>query len=337
MSTPDPPIGSGPVKLLTIGGTRFSGRAFTGMALDHGHEVTVFHRGTGDDPWPDAEHIHADRADGFDALAGRSFDAAVDFCGYVPRELRASTVAFGDAGRYVFVSSLSAHRDDVRPGATEDDDVHEPPFPDSEKITDESYGPLKVASERVVVDAFGDRATIVRPGLIVGPYDPTDRFTYWVRRVAAGGRVLAPGPRDYEVQWIDARDLAAFVLLLVERSTRGTYSVVGPPLPIERLLTACRDVSGSGADLVWVSRSFLEEHGVEPWEELPLWIPQYPGFNLFDARKAVAAGLTTRRVEETVSDTLRWDRERGEQPQPMEAGLAPEREAELLADWPAEP
>jgi 2'-hydroxyisoflavone reductase len=325
------------VKLLTIGGTRFSGRAFTGMALEHGHEVTVFHRGTGEDPWPDAEHIHADRAAGFDALAGRPFDAVVDLCGYVPRELRASTAVFRDAGRYVFVSSLSAHRDDVRPGATEDDDVHQPPFTDTEEITDESYGPLKVASERVVLDAFGDRATIVRPGLIVGPHDPTDRFTYWVRRVAGGGDVLAPGPKDYEVQWIDARDLAAFVLLLVERSTGGTYSVVGPPVPIERLLTACRDVSGSGAELVWVSRPFLEEHGVEPWEELPLWIPQYPGFNLFDAGKAGAAGLTTRSVEETVADTLRWDRERGEQPRPMKAGLAPQREAELLSDWPAEP
>jgi 2'-hydroxyisoflavone reductase len=321
------------VKVLTIGGTRFSGRAFTGMALDQGHEVTVFHRGTGDDPWPDAEHVHGDRADGFDSLPGRSFDAVIDFCGYVPRELRASTTAFRDAGRYVFVSSLSAHRDDVRPGATEDDDVHQPPFPDTEEITDETYGPLKVASERVVVDGFGDRATIVRPGLIVGPHDPTDRFTYWVRRIAAGGRVLAPGPRDYDVQWIDARDLAAFVLLLVEGSTGGTYSVVGPPVPIERLLTACRQASGSDAELIWVSRSFLEEHGVEPWEDLPLWIPQYPGFNLFDAGKAFAAGLTTRPVDATVADTLAWDSTR--ERRSMAAGLAPERERELLTAWHA--
>ncbi len=321
------------MKLLAIGGTRFSGRAFTGLALEHGHEVTLFHRGTGEDPWPDAEHVHADRADGFDALGGGSFDAVVDFCGYVPRELRASTAALRDAGRYVFVSSLSAHRDDVRPGATEDDDVHQQPFPDTEEITDETYGPLKVASERAVVDAFGDRATIVRPGLIVGPHDPTDRFTYWVRRVAAGGQVLAPGPKDYDVQWIDARDLAAFVLLLVEGSTGGTYSVVGPPVPIERLLTACRDVSGSDAELVWVSRSFLEEQGVEPWMELPLWIPQYAGFNLFDAGKAVAGGLTTRPVDATVADTLVWDG--GREQTSMAAGLAPERERELLAAWRA--
>ena len=150
------------MRILTIGGTRFSGRALTGLALEHEHEVTVFHRGRdGDDPWPEAEHVHGDRAGGFDALAGRSFDAIVDLCGYVPRELRASTAAFADAGRYVFISSLSAHRDDVRPGATEDDDIHEPPFPDTEEITDETYGPLKVASERVVTEAFGDRATVV--------------------------------------------------------------------------------------------------------------------------------------------------------------------------------
>jgi 2'-hydroxyisoflavone reductase len=322
------------VKLLAIGGTRFSGRALTGLALEHGHEVTVFHRGTSDDPWPEAEHVHGDRADGFDALAGRRFDAVVDFCGYVPRELGASTAAFADAGRYVFISSLSAHRDDVRSGATEDDDIHEPPFPRTEEITDETYGPLKVACERVVTDAFGDRATVVRPGLIAGPHDPTDRFTYWVRRVAAGGEVLAPGPPHYEVQWIDARDLATFGLLLVERGTGGTFSVVAPPVPIERLLAACRDVSGSNAELTWVTRSFLDERKVQPWEELPLWIPEYPGFNSFDASRAVAAGLETRSAEATVADTLAWDRER-EQGWPMKAGLHPDREAELLAAWRA--
>jgi len=320
-----------------IGGTRFSGRAFTGMALDRGHSVTVFHRGRGgDDPWPGAEHVHRDRADGFDGLAGRSFDVVVDMCGYVPRELRASCASFAGADLYVFVSSLSAHRDDVRPGATEDDDVFEPPFPDTEEITDETYGPLKVACEQEVRAAFGDRAMTVRPGLIAGPFDPTDRFTYWVRRVAAGGEVLAPGPPDYPVQWIDARDLAAFVLLLAERRQGGTYSVVAPPVSMEALLEACRDVRGSGAILEWVSRAFLEEQGVKPWEELPLWIPEFPGANRFDASRAVAAGLGTRSVAETVSDTLRWDRER-KQRWPMGAGLAPDREAELLAAWHAAP
>ena len=219
------------MKLLLIGGTRFSGRALTGLALERGHDVTVFHRGTGDeDPWPDAEHVHGDRADGFEALAGRGFDAVADMCGYVPRELKASCSAFVDAGLYAFVSSLSVHRDEARPDATEDDDVYGPPFPDTEEIREDTYGPLKVASEVAVRAAFGERALVVRPGLIVGPHDPTDRFTYWVRRVAVGGEVLTPAPPDYPVQWIDARDLAAFLLSLCERAIGGTYSVVGPPV-----------------------------------------------------------------------------------------------------------
>ena len=321
------------MKLLLIGGTRFSGRALTGLALERGHDVTVFHRGTGDDdPWPDAEHVHADRAHGFGALAGRPFDAVVDMCGYVPRELRDPCSAFADAGLYAFVSSLSVHRDDVRPGATEDDDVYGPPFPDTEEIRDDTYGPLKVASEWVVRDPFGDRALVVRPGLIVGPYDPTDRFTYWVRRVAAGGKVLAPAPHDYPVQWIDARDLAAFLLSLCERGLGGTYSIVAPRVPIESFLTACRDASGSDAVLTWVPKAFLDEHGVEPWSDLPLWIPDYPGLNRFNATRAAAAGFETRSLESTISDTLTWDRGR-EQTWPMGAGLTSDREAQLLAAW----
>jgi len=323
------------VKLLLIGGTRFSGRALTGLALERGHDVTVFHRGTGDeDPWPDAEHVHADRADGFASLTGRGFDAVVDMCGYVPRELQTSCAAFHDAGLYAFVSSLSAHRDDVRADATEDDDIHQPPFPDTEEIREETYGPLKVASERQVRSAFRDRALIVRPGIIVGPHDPTDRFTYWVRRVAAGGEVLTPAPPDYPVQWIDARDLAAFLLSLCERGVGGTYSVVRPPIPIEELMTACRDASGSDAEFTWVAKSFLDKHAVEPWSDLPLWIPEFPGLNRFNATRAVAAGLETRSVASTVVDTLVWDRERPQEG-PMEAGLATEREREILTAWHA--
>jgi len=323
------------VKLLLIGGTRFSGRALTGLALERGHDVTVFHRGTGDDdPWLDAEHVHADRADGFGALAGRSFDAVADMCGYVPRELHASCSAFTDAGLYAFVSSLSVHRDDVRPDATEDDDVYEPPFPDTEEIREDTYGPLKVASELEVRDAFTDRVLVVRPGLIVGPHDPTDRFTYWVRRVAAGGEVLTPAPPDYPVQWIDARDLAAFLLSLGERGMGGTYSVIRPPIRLEELINACRAASGSDAAFTWVPKSFLDGHGVEPWSDLPLWIPELPGLNRFNATRAVAAGLQTRSVESTVADTLAWDRQRPQE-WPMGAGLTPDREAELLAAWHA--
>jgi nucleoside-diphosphate-sugar epimerase len=323
------------MKLLVIGGTRFSGRALAGLALERGHEVTLFHRGSGsDDPWPDAEHIHGDRHGEIGLIEGRRFDAVVDTCGYVPREIRESGALVPGVEVYAFVSSLSAHIDDVRPHATEDDDVHQPPFPETEEVTEESYGPLKVACEQEARRLFGDRALVVRPGLIAGPHDPTDRFTYWVRRLATGGEVLAPAPPSYPVQWIDARDLAAFILMLCEESKSGTFSAVTPPgaHTVGDLLETCRTASGSDANLTWVDREFLDEQGVEGWSDLPLWIPELPGFNQSDPARAIAAGLTTRSSGETVADTLAWDRERA-QTWPMLAGLAPERERELLESW----
>jgi 2'-hydroxyisoflavone reductase len=323
------------VKLVVIGGARFSGRALVGRALERGHEVTVFHRGSGpDDPWPEAEHIHGDRRSEITRIAGGGFDAVVDTCGYVPREVRESGGLVPDVDVHAFVSSMSAHIDAVRPYATEDDDVHQPPFPETEEVTEETYGPLKVACEQEIRRLFDDRALVVRPGLIVGPHDPTDRFTYWVRRVAMGGEVLAPGPPAYPVQWIDARDLAAFILTLCEASKGGTFSAVTSPgtNTMGDLLEACRTVSGSDAELTWVDKRFLDEHGVEAWSDLPLWIPDLPGVNLSDVSRAMAAGLTARSADETVADTLAWDRERA-QTWPMEAGLASERERELLDAW----
>jgi 2'-hydroxyisoflavone reductase len=323
------------MRLLVIGGARFSGRALTGMALDRGHEVTMFHRGRGDDdPWPAAEHVHADRERGFGALAGRSFDAVVDTCGYWPRAVRESGEAFSDAAVYAFVSSLSAHTEDVRVGATEDDDVHRPPFPDTEDITWETYGPLKVACEREVQTRFGEGALVIRPGYIVGPYDPTDRFTYWVSRAARGGTMLAPGPADAPMQWVDARDLAAFVLDLVERRVGGTYNVVSPrdAHTIGELLETSARVAGADLEVAWAPPGFVKEHGLTPSEEsdpFPMWTPDEPGSHTFDTTRAMRAGLVTRSLEETVRDLLAWDAERGA-PWPLEAGLGSEREAELL-------
>lgn len=328
------------MRLLTIGGTRFSGRALTGQALEHGHEVTIFHRGGGeDDPWPTAEHVHGDRAEGFGAIAGRSFDAVVDFCGFFPRQLREAAAAFPDAGRYAFVSSLSAHRDDVRAGATEDDDVHQPPFPEAEEITWQTYGPLKVASERAVRDAFGDRTTLIRPGYIVGPHDPTDRFTYWVRRAARGGEVLAPAPAGQSMQWVDARDLAAFVLRLVEGDVAGTFSVVTPPgrHTLHELLTTAAGAAGADTAVTSVDDAFVREHGLvgtEDADPFPLITPDEPNVHRFDTSRAQAAGLACRPLADTVRDTLAWDDARGA-PWPMQVGLPSEREAELLAAWHA--
>jgi 2'-hydroxyisoflavone reductase len=322
--------------LLVIGGARFSGRALTGLALDHGHAVTVFHRGSGpEDPWPAATHLHRDRHDGFAGLAGRSFDAVVDTCGFVPRELRESGEAFAQAGTYAFISSLSAHVDQVRANATEDDDLHQPPFPDTEEITNESYGPLKVACEREVQERFGARALVIRPGFIVGPYDPTDRFTYWVRRAARGGEMLAPGPKDYAMQWVDARDLAAFVLDLCERAVGGTFNVVTPPgrHTMEELLDTARIEAGSDTAYAWIDEAFAQERGLldDETDPLPMWTPREPNFNTFDTSRAEGEGLECRPLSQTVRDTLSWDEERGA-PWPLKAGLTSEREAALLAD-----
>ncbi|MEX0984683.1 MAG: NAD-dependent epimerase/dehydratase family protein [Actinomycetota bacterium] len=323
------------MRLLTIGGGRFSGRALTGQALERGHDLTIFHRGSGpDDPWPEAEHVHGDRAEGFGTLEGRTFDAVVDFCGYVPRELREAAAVFAGAGRYAFISSVSAHREDARAQATEDDDIHAAPFPDTEEITWETYGPLKVASELEVTKAFGDRALVIRPGYIVGPYDPTDRFTYWLRRAARGGRMLAPGPADQPMQWIDARDLAAFVLDLIEAGTGGTFSVIGAPgdHTLGEVIDEAAGATGAEVDVVWADDTFVRAQGLiasEQDDPFPMITPDEPNAHLFSNGRAVAAGLRTRSLAATVRDTLAWDDERGA-PWPLQAGLTTEREAALL-------
>jgi len=326
------------MKICTIGGTNFSGRAFTGLALEAGHEVTVFHRGRGEDPWPDAEHVHGDRDGGLDALAGRSFDLIVDFCAYVPRQIEEATALLVD-GRYVFISSVSAHRMDGRPGATEVDDVYQPPFPETEEITWETYGPLKVACEHALRAARGEAATIVRPHYIVGPHDPTDRFTYWVRRASTGGRMLAPAPADQPLQWIDARDLAAFVLHVGADDIAGTFNIAVPPQrhTLGELIETSAEAAGSSVEVAWCDEPFVAANeliATEQDDPFPLISPEEPNAHLFDTSNAVAHGLRFRTLEETVADTIAWDRERG-LPE-LKAGLAAQREAELLAAWESE-
>jgi nucleoside-diphosphate-sugar epimerase len=319
------------MRICTIGGTRFSGRAFTGLALEQGHEVTIFHRGDKEEVWPEAEHVHGDRDRDLAALNGRSFDAVVDFCAFVPRQV---TEALRVAGaRYVFISSVSAHLEAVRAGATEDDDVYGPPFPDTEEVTWETYGPLKVASEHALREARGDAGTVVRPHFIVGPYDPTDRFTYWVRRAAEGGRMLAPAPPDQPLQWIDARDLAAFVLLVCTMDIPGTFNIATPPRThsLRELLETSAAAGGEPLDVAWCDDAFIRAHGLTVTEEddpFPLVVPDEPNGHLFDTSRAVAAGLTFRPLSDTVRDTLAWDRDRGVET--LGAGLSAAREHELL-------
>ena len=324
------------MRLLILGGTVFLGRHLTEAALARGHEVTHFNRGrSGPDLFATVETLRGDRDGGLESLRGREWDVVIDPSGFVPRIVRMSAeLLAGAAARYVFVSSLSVFADFKTPGMHEGSPVARLEDPEVEEITPESYGGLKALCEEEVLRIFPGRALVIRPGLIVGPHDPSNRFTYWPRRVARGGEVLAPSRPDYPVQLIDARDLAQWMIGLAELRATGTFNATGPrePLAMSAILEACRAASGSDARFTWASDAQLLEAGVTPWMELPLWIPesQGAGFSRFDVSRAVSAGLRFRPIEETARETLAWARTLPEgwgKP----AGLAEEKERTILA------
>jgi 2'-hydroxyisoflavone reductase len=326
------------VKLLILGGTKFLGRAAVEAALARGHEVTLFNRGrTSAELFPEAEKLRGDRDGDLSALEGREWDAVIDPSGFVPRVVRASAELLRDrVGHYVFVSSISVYREPYRPGFDEGAPVFEVE-PKTESV-EEEYAELKAACERVLAEVVPEAHASVRSGLIVGPHDPTGRFTYWPLRVAAGGEVLAPAPPERRVQFVDVRDLGGWLVRMAEERTTGTFNAVRPAEPFGDLLEVCRGVGGSDARFVWADEPFLLEHGVGQWMELPLWLAGADAaFLEADVSRAVAAGLRFRPVEETVAATLAWARETGA---PLvgtdrrgAAGMNPEREAELLAAW----
>jgi 2'-hydroxyisoflavone reductase len=319
------------VKLLLLGGPRFLGRAIADTALDRGHELTFFNRGTTNPHlYPDAEHLVGDRAGDLSVLEGRDWEAVVDTSGYLPRDVHASAEALAGSGFYCFVSSVSVYADFSRPVDEESPVAQLGDRPDDE-ITEETYGPLKALCEDAVRDAFGERTSVVRPGLIVGPHDPTGRFTYWPHRIARGGEVLAPAPPDAPTQLVDVRDLADWILSLCERRVGGVFNATHPGVSWRELLEACSAVTGADATITWVDHGFLVEQEVGQWMELPLWIdgsdPEAAYFDRVDVGRALGAGLTFRPLAETVRGALE-DAETTDA-----AGLAPEREAELLEAW----
>jgi 2'-hydroxyisoflavone reductase len=302
------------MRLLVLGGTKFLGRHAVAHALAQGHEVTTFTRGqTNPELFPEAEHLTGDRDGGLDALRDREWDGVVDTSGYVPRVVRQSAELLRAAvQRYVFVSTISvyAEPEELEDSSTEDIQQH--------------YGALKRACERVVEEVYGDRSARVRAGLIVGPYDPTDRFTYWPRRLAAGGDVLAPGDPLQPLQVIDARDLAAWLVRLALEGPGGTFDATGEQTTLGSVLERLR----GGSQLVWVDGQRVLDAGVQPWMELPLWLPP-DAWELMerDVSAAVAAGLAYRPLEETARDTHEWDRsEPGDRPT-----LTREKEADVLS------
>lgn len=318
-----------PMRILILGGTGFIGPHQVRIAQERGHTLTLFNRGrTNPGLFPDLETLVGDRDGNLTALEGRDWDVVLDNSGYVPRHVRDSAQLLKDhANHYLFVSTLSVFADFSQNNMDETASVGTLDDPTVEEVTGETYGPLKALCEQEVREAFGDdRSTVVRPGLIVGPGDPTDRWTYWPVRVARGGEVLAPGTPDDNVLIVDARDLTGWMLSMLERRQGGVFNAVGPDddLPIGRMLEDIKVAVGSDATFTFADAEFLAEHDVAPWGDMPAWFPpdgDFAGMGTFNRQRAIAEGLTFRSVGETARDTLEWFN-----------GLEAERRAQLYPE-----
>lgn len=340
------------MKLLIIGGSRFLGRHLVTASLAGGHQVTLFNRGqSSSEDRAGVETIRGDRNTDLRKLEGRRWDAVIDTCGLFPRPVAAAAQALSTSiDSYVFISSQSVYADVSAKGVDEDAPLKTLTDEQLQKASElESsgetsatavgalYGGLKVLCERAAEEVMPGRVLNVRPGLIVGPFDYTDRFTYWVVRVAQGGEVLAPGRPDYVVQFIDARDLAEWIVRMIEKKQSGIYNVNGVPgkLTIKDVLEASKTASGSDAQFTWVDEKFLLDEKVAAWTEMPVWLPeeaapQLKGFMFVSPDKAISAGLKLRTLSETVGDTLAWYKTR---PAGLKAGISLEREKALLEKW----
>lgn len=344
------------MKLLIIGGSRFLGRHLVTASLAHDHEVTLFNRGqsSSEDP-AGVETIRGDRNTDLAKLGGRRWDAAIDTCGLFPRPVAAAAQTLSSSiNSYVFISSQSVYANVSTEGVDEDAPLKaltseqlqranelESSGQTSAAALGDLYGGLKALCERAAEEVMPGRVLNLRPGLIVGPYDYTDRFTYWVARVARGGEVLVPGRPDYAVQFIDARDLAEWIVTMIEKKLSGIYNANGLPgkLTMQDLLEASKVASGSNAQFTWVDEKFLLDEKVAAWSEMPLWLPEeaaphLKGFMFVNTDKAVAAGLTYRPISETIRDTLIWYRAEHANDQ-LKAGIDPGRERELLQKFHA--
>lgn len=327
------------MRLLIIGGTQFVGRHIAEAALSRGHQVTVFHRGkTNADAVPAAEHILGDRDRDLENLADGHWDATIDVCAYVPRQVSELAEALGArGGRHVFISTVSVYAEPMPPNGGEDAPLGTLSDPTTEVVDGETYGGLKVLCEEAVAKHYSD-AIVIRPTYVVGPHDYTHRFTYWVNRIAAGGRVVAPSIPDYGIQVIDARDQANWILELLERGDAGTFHTVSPPPPFtfaDMLQTIVDAVGPAGTEIVPVDPAFLMEHDVGN-RDLPLWYPSTKrdyGMSCSPAH-AVAHGFATRTLTDTVRQTLAHE-QATPTPNPDGTGWSREREEAVLAAWDA--
>jgi 2'-hydroxyisoflavone reductase len=330
------------MRLLIVGGSVFLGRALVAEAKVRGHEITLFNRGVSSPASePGVTLIKGDRNNELSALDGRSWDAVVDTCGYFPRQVRSLLAALsGRIGHYTFVSTVSAYADPSRAGLTETDELAQLADAGTETVTPQTYGPLKALCEKAAQQGMPEANLIVRPGIIAGPGDPSDRFSYWVGRIAAGGEVLAAGKPEAPVQLIDVRDLAAWVIGLAEVKQTGIFNAVGPaePLTMRQLFENCAETLIPMARLVWVEDGFLVAQGMTEWMKLPLYIPEaetcFAGMFRINGTKALAQGLKLRPLARTAADAWQWIQSRPGGTA-MKTGLSREQEEKLLGAWNA--
>jgi 2'-hydroxyisoflavone reductase len=327
------------MKLLMLGGTVFLGKHIVEAAQDRGHEITLFNRGEHHpELFPEVEKLRGDRKGDLAALRqeGRQWDAAIDTSGYIPRVVRASTQALADVvGHYTFISSISAYADFTKPDLTEDAPLAKLDDEAVEEVTNESYGALKALCEQAATTTVPGRVFIVRPGLIVGPDDPTDRFTYWPCRAARGGEMLAPGEPDQPTQFIDVRDLAAWIVKMVEGRKTGVYNATGPDyvLSMGKFLGECKAVTKSAVSLAWIGEAFARDLMEERNINFQPWVPaEYAGMRSANCQKAYAEGLTFRPLSETIRATLDW-KSASPTRDTMLSGLSPEQEEALLREF----
>jgi 2'-hydroxyisoflavone reductase len=339
-----------PLRILILGGTGFTGPYQVRYALSRGHKITAFNRGKthpGELP-KEVEQLIGDRNGQLDALKNREWDVVIDNPTSAPAWVRdAAQILKGNVARYVFISTISVYADTSKPGTDESAPLAKYNGPDAMKESRESiiaskyalYGPLKALSEQEAEKWFPKQTLIIRPGLIVGPRDETDRFTYWPVRIDRGGEVLAPGDPSDPVQFIDGRDLAEWVIRMVEQRQIGIYNAAGPDktLGVGAMLEGIKVANKSKANFTWVNADFLEAQKVEPWSDMPVWVPprgEEGGMGRISIQRALAKGLTFRPLAETARDTLAWFKSQpAERQAKLKAGLSPEREAEVLAAW----
>lgn len=325
------------MKFLILGGTTFLGRYLVQSALACKHPVTLFNRGQSNpELFPEVEKLRGDRDGDLRALEGRKWDAVIDVCGFVSGQVRATAkLLAGSADHYTFISSISVYRDFHRSGLDESAALEQLPAGVGEDMGNvATYGARKALCEQVAEDAMPGRVLSIRPGIIVGPYDTTGRFLYWVHRVASGGEVLAPGVPDRPVQIIDVRDLAGWIIRMVEMRNVGIYNATGPDtiLTFRKMIEQCGMAACNEAQLTWVDEQFLLGQRVKPFVDLPFWLPSntHRGFFEIDCRRAISSGLTFRPLTETAGDTLAWSQLGGDG---VQVGLDEVRERELLKLW----